>query len=63
MFPMEPELGAARVFAHRRRMAGAIPIGGNRPFTMMGESPIHTCSPTATAMLRCVARTTSLVFA
>ena len=63
MFRMEPELGAARLFAHRRRMAGAILIDGNGPFTMMGESPVHTCSPTATAMLWCVTRTTSLVFA
>ncbi len=63
MFRVEPKLDDARPFEHRRRMAGAIPIGGNGPFTMMGESLIHTHASTGTALLRCVARATSLVFA
>ena len=63
MFLTEPMRGNNRLLVRRRRMARAIPVCGNGPFTMMGESIIYTRKPTGTAALGCAARVPSLVFA
>jgi hypothetical protein len=62
-FRLEPKRGNNRLLVRRRWMAGAIPVCGNGPFTMMGESVIYTRTPTGTAALGCAARAPSLVFA
>jgi hypothetical protein len=63
MFRPEPKCGNIRLLVRRRWMAGAIPVCGNGPFTMMGETRIDTRTRTSAAALRRVACATSLVFA
>jgi hypothetical protein len=63
MFQAEPKRGNNRLLVRRRRMGGAIPVCGNGPFTMMGESLIYIRTPTGTAASGCAACVLSLVFA
>jgi hypothetical protein len=63
MFRPEPKCGNNRLLVRRRRMAGAIPVCGNGPFTMMGETLIYSRTPTGTTALQCATHVLSLVFA